>query len=144
MRGWAIVIALVPVIDQTVKSVLRHRLGARTIPLGPFVSVRVTHACLWWTRVAGVWSLTRLWTLWSLAAIALVGVGMSTASAAPFVALLLGGSLSHGLEVSRRGRVEDYICSTFWPAFNLADVAITAGALGVVVHVYLAMRHLGA
>jgi signal peptidase II len=48
-------------------------------------------------------------------------------------ALLLGGSLSHMIETSRRGRVCDYLCLRFWPAFNLADAAITIGAIGSIV-----------
>jgi len=48
-------------------------------------------------------------------------------------ALLLGGSLSHVIETSRRGRVCDYVCLRFWPAFNLADAAITIGTVGFIV-----------
>ena len=48
-------------------------------------------------------------------------------------ALLLGGSLSHMIETSRRGRVCDYLCLRFWPAFNLADAAISIGTVGFIV-----------
>lgn len=48
-----------------------------------------------------------------------------------FAGLLLGGSLSHLIESAVRGSICDYIRLRFWPAFNLADVAITAGALGL-------------
>jgi lipoprotein signal peptidase len=37
------------------------------------------------------------------------------------------------IETSRRGRVCDYLCLRFWPAFNLADAAISIGAVGFVV-----------
>jgi lipoprotein signal peptidase len=47
-----------------------------------------------------------------------------------FAGLLLGGSLSHLLETTRRGWICDYVCLRFWPAFNLADVALTAGTIG--------------
>jgi hypothetical protein len=45
--------------------------------------------------------------------------------------LLLGAALSHALETSLRGSICDYVCLRFWPAFNLADVALTVGALGL-------------
>ena len=32
------------------------------------------------------------------------------------------------------------ICSKWWPAFNLADVAITAGTVGIVLTGTLALR----
>ena len=51
----------------------------------------------------------------------------------PWVGMLLGGSSSHALESAVRGSISDYICLRFWPAFNLADVAITVGAIGVIV-----------
>jgi lipoprotein signal peptidase len=57
-----------------------------------------------------------------------------------FAGALLGGSLSHALETSLRGRVVDYVRLRFWPAFNLADVAITAGALGVLAQTVIAMK----
>ena len=46
--------------------------------------------------------------------------------------LILGGALGNGLDRAVRGRVIDYLDFHFqgwhWPAFNLADVAITVGA----------------
>ena len=48
-----------------------------------------------------------------------------------FVGLLLGGSLSNAVESSMRGSITDYICLRFWPAFNLADLALAAGAIGI-------------
>jgi lipoprotein signal peptidase len=45
---------------------------------------------------------------------------------------VLGASLSHAVETSVRGNVTDYICLRVWPAFNLADLALAAGALGLI------------
>jgi lipoprotein signal peptidase len=53
-------------------------------------------------------------------------------SSRAFAGLLLGGSLSHAVESSLSGSITDYICLKFWPAFDLADVAIAAGAIGIV------------
>jgi lipoprotein signal peptidase len=55
------------------------------------------------------------------------------------VGLILGGSLSNALETVIRGRVTDYMDVGFWPAFNLADVALTAGAAGIAVSLWSAV-----
>jgi signal peptidase II len=47
--------------------------------------------------------------------------------------------LSHMIETSRRGRVCDYLCLRFWPAFNLADAAISIGTVGFIVRVISAL-----
>jgi signal peptidase II len=43
--------------------------------------------------------------------------------------LLLGGALGNMVDRAREGAVTDFIDLPLWPAFNLADVAITAGVL---------------
>ena len=73
-------------------------------------------------------------------------VGLSHKDAARFAFLLatpiilaaavlklpdLAGSLSNLLEHVTRGAITDYVCLRRWPAFNLADVALTAGALSL-------------
>ena len=57
-----------------------------------------------------------------------------------FAGALLGGSLSHALETSLRGCIIDYVRLRLWPAFNLADVAITVGALGVLVQMVITTK----
>ena len=37
-------------------------------------------------------------------------------------------------------RVSDYVCLRFWPAFNLADLALTAGAIGILTELLIALR----
>jgi signal peptidase II len=48
------------------------------------------------------------------------------------VGLLAGGALGNLADRVRADAVTDFIDPPFWPAFNLADVAITLGALGLV------------
>ena len=43
--------------------------------------------------------------------------------------LLLGGALGNILDRLRDGAVTDFVKLPLWPAFNLADVAITVGVL---------------
>jgi signal peptidase II len=48
------------------------------------------------------------------------------------VGLLVGGALGNLADRVRADAVTDFIDPPLWPAFNLADVAITLGALGLV------------
>jgi signal peptidase II len=48
------------------------------------------------------------------------------------VGLLTGGALGNLADRVRMDAVTDFIDPPLWPAFNLADVAITLGALGLV------------
>ena len=73
-----------------------------------------------------------IWCLWLAAAVPLVIASTLLPASAAFVGLLLGGSLSHAVESSLRGSITDYVCLHFWPAFNLADLALVAGAIGTI------------
>jgi signal peptidase II len=48
------------------------------------------------------------------------------------VGLLAGGALGNLADRVRTDAVTDFIDPPLWPAFNLADVAITLGALGLI------------
>lgn len=48
------------------------------------------------------------------------------------VGLLAGGAIGNLADRVRMDAVTDFIDPPLWPAFNLADVAITAGAIGLV------------
>ena len=69
--------------------------------------------------------------LWALLAASLVAVGAWLPACRVPVCLLLAGSASNLLEHAARGAITDYVCLRRWPAFNLADVALTAGALSL-------------
>lgn len=49
------------------------------------------------------------------------------------VALFLGGAVGNLFDRAFRGFVIDFIDFGFWPAFNIADAAITVGAIGLIV-----------
>ncbi len=51
--------------------------------------------------------------------------------------LLAGGAVGNLIDRARMGAVTDFIDPPWWPAFNLADVAITRGG-GVLILVSLA------
>jgi signal peptidase II len=118
--------------DQALKLLLRRRVGSDALALGPFGSVRVVAGRLWLRRLGGPSCGAEIWCLWVAAAVPLAIVSALLPSSAAFVGLLLGGSLSHAVESSLRGSITDYVCLRFWPAFNLADLALAAGAIALV------------
>jgi lipoprotein signal peptidase len=131
MIALALTTAVVLVGDQALKLLLRARQFA-TVGLGPLGTVRQVEGRLWVHRLGKKNRPKALW-LWLIAAGALVVASAWIPSAQVYVGLVLGGSLSNALERSLRGSVTDYVCLRFWPAFNLADVALTAGAIGIAV-----------
>jgi signal peptidase II len=130
MTSFLVVLIAVPLLDQAVKLLVLRRLGRRAIPLGPLGHLRVVHAQIWMLRTRRSSNLVVMWTLWILAAVVLTTVPALVPNVGWFAGLLLGGSLSHAVETSLRGSVCDYVCLRFWPAFNIADVAVTIGAFG--------------
>jgi signal peptidase II len=55
--------------------------------------------------------------------------------------LLLGGALGNILDRVRDGAVTDFLKVPHWPAFNLADAAITAGVIVLVLSLDAARDH---
>ncbi len=53
-----------------------------------------------------------------------------------FVALLLGGAVGNMIDRFAFGFVRDFIAFTFWPAFNIADMAITIGGIGIIIYLW--------
>jgi signal peptidase II len=72
----------------------------------------------------------------TVAALALVLVWFALDPSRPglwlAVGLLAGGALGNLADRVRVDAVTDFIDPPLWPAFNLADIAITLGALGLV------------
>lgn len=123
---------LVVLIDQALKLLVLHKLGSASISLGLLGSVRKIQTQMWLVRASSRLGLIMIWSLWAGAA-ALLTIGYTLLPSNMWswsCGLLLGGSLSHLLETATRGSVCDYVCLRFWPPFNFADVAITAGAIG--------------
>jgi lipoprotein signal peptidase len=133
MSVWIAAFLLIPIADQAIKALLRQQLGDRVVSLGPLGSVRVIDAPIWWARGGLRPTPAMLWIAWLAGAGALVALVARLPGSEWCAALLLGGSLSHMIETSRRGRVCDYLCLRFWPAFNLADAAISIGTVGFIV-----------
>ena len=124
-------LVLVPLVDQAVKLFVLRGLASASVPLGPLGKLQVVRSRIWLARAGFGPHPATLWSLWLVAAGSLVVLSGWCPSCGWYAGALLGGSLSHGLETSLRGCIIDYVRLRFWPAFNLADVAITLGALGI-------------
>jgi lipoprotein signal peptidase len=137
MTAVAAGLLLVPLLDQALKLLILRRLASVSVPLGRFGRLAVVKSRVWLVRSGVHPNLTVIWSLWFFAAAALAVLSVWCTSCGWFVGALLGGSLSHALETSLRGCVIDYVCLSFWPAFDLADVAITVGAVGILAQMVL-------
>jgi signal peptidase II len=122
---------LVFLVDQMVKRAVRTRMAARRISLGMLGELRVVHTRMWMMRGRRSASLGVVWGIWGAAAAVSAAIAAILPDLRWAFGLLVGGAFSHALETTRRGTVCDYVCLRFWPAFNLADVALTVGALSV-------------
>ncbi|MSO40511.1 MAG: signal peptidase II [Solirubrobacterales bacterium] len=71
----------------------------------------------------------------TIAALGLVLAYLFTHASRPLIwipaGLLIGGAIGNLADRVRQGSVTDFIDLPLWPTFNLADVAITAGVLAL-------------
>jgi signal peptidase II len=124
-------LVLIPLLDHGLKVFVLRRSPVSVVSLGRLGKLQVVRTRIWILRRYGGRHLPALWSVWIVAAAVLTVVTMLEPEYGWCTGLLLGGSFSHGLETSLRGWVCDYVCLRWWPAFNLADVAVTIGAVGM-------------
>jgi signal peptidase II len=53
-----------------------------------------------------------------------------------YLAMILGGTIGNLIDRVSYGFVVDYLSIPFWPAFNIADMAISFGALILIYHLW--------
>lgn len=53
-----------------------------------------------------------------------------------FWALIIAGAVGNLIDRILYGFVIDFIDISFWPAFNIADAAITVGIIGLIIHLW--------
>lgn len=119
-------------LDRIAKSIVLRGVGGRSLPLGPFGELRIVSTRMWLMRGARMPRVATMWIVWLSSAISLAVGSAAFPRIGPLAGLVIGGSLAHAIETSRHGRVSDYICLRFWPAFDLADIALAIGAGGIV------------
>ena len=138
-RAWGragIVVAAVLVADQVTKALVRGGLRrGEEDPIFPalkLVHVRNEGVAFGFEPGGGT---TLLVAIIALALLGLV-IYFARHQAKPLVwlpvGLLVGGALGNIVDRIRDGGVTDFLKVPLWPAFNLADVAITVGVLALV------------
>jgi signal peptidase II len=129
------VCVLVVVVDQVAKAAIRSGLSPHQVddlPLG-FQLVRVANHGVAFGFLGGGGALVVAVTI---AALVFVIGWFARDPLRPWlwlaVGLIAGGALGNLADRISDGAVTDFIDPPLWPAFNLADVAITVGAVALV------------
>jgi signal peptidase II len=137
---WLLVAAGVVVVDQITKAVVENSLplGASVFvaPVLDLVHVRNTGAAFSFLAGASGWQrelfigiaiAASIWIVWML-----VRAGPGQRLFPTALSLILGGALGNVVDRVRLGGVVDFLYfhwgPHYWPAFNVADSAITCGA----------------
>ena len=131
----AIVFACVVAADQVVKELVTSSLQrgeARDLVAGiKLVNTRNTGVAFGQLQGAGA-----IVTVLIAAAVVALLVYVARNAQRPLVwlpaGLLLGGALGNVIDRVREGAVVDFLKLPHWPAFNVADAAITVGVLALV------------
>jgi signal peptidase II len=128
----AATVALVAALDQGTKALVRDGIarGASDGVLPGVELVHVRNPGVAFGALAGGGALVVVLTL---AALAILLVFFARRPGRPLVwlptGLLLGGAVGNLVDRARDGAVTDWIKLPHWPAFNVADMAITFGVL---------------
>jgi len=141
-RGWraALVLATTVVaLDQAVKAVVRDSIqpGERIDLVFGIELVRVSNEGIAFGLLGDGGTLVLAITIVALAAM-LVWFALSPTTGGVWIAigLLAGGALGNLIDRLRLDGVTDFIDPPLWPAFNIADIAITFGAVALVLTVF--------
>jgi signal peptidase II len=129
------VLAAVFAADQITKALVRSSLdvGERRDVIGPLDLVRVNNDGIAFGALGGGQTIVVV-----IVAAALAGLVVYFVLNAdrPLVwlptGLLLGGALGNVVDRVREGAVTDFLKLPHWPAFNVADAAITVGVVALV------------
>jgi signal peptidase II len=94
--------------------------------------------------MTGQYTLTAFAVTAAVALIVWLARGVDNKILAASVGLLIGGALGNGLDRLLKGGVIDYISlhafGFYWYIFNIADIAIVAGVLGLLYDSWIASR----
>lgn len=144
MRLGLLVAAIVVVADQALKAMVVDQVMAdgRTRELAPFLNLVIV-----WNRGVSFGIFNKDWggAPWALSAVAVAIVVLLTLwlarqnsrVTAAGIGLIIGGAVGNVVDRARFGAVFDFIDfhlgGWHWPAFNLADSAITLGVIVLLV-----------
>lgn len=134
-RAWGLagaVCGIVVGLDQATKALARAELtaGESVAVLGPLKLTEAHNSGVAFGLASGGGALLIVATVLALIVILGLFAREPERPGAPLaVGLLLGGALGNLADRARAGEVTDFVDIALWPAFNLADVAITAGVV---------------
>ncbi|HTM23649.1 MAG TPA: signal peptidase II [Vicinamibacterales bacterium] len=117
------------VLDQATKRWI-HAQPERDVALGSIVRIHcVVNRNRIYQQAGTRLALAALWlvALASAAVLYLHGLYFQGSLGLPGLALAFGGSASNLADILRRRSIVDFIDLGWWPAFNVADIAIVAG-----------------
>jgi signal peptidase II len=131
LRAAGVMVAVIA-LDQAVKALVRSAIepggSKELLPFLKLVNVRNTGVAF--SMFSGGGTLLVVFAV--IATIALLGFFFAHAER-PLAwlptGLLLGGAVGNLIDRLRDGAVTDFVKFTAWPAFNVADIAITFGVL---------------
>jgi len=138
---WLLVSVVIVVLDLWTKSIATQNLTLyRPVELTSWLNMTLAHnygAAFSFLSDAGGW---QRWLLTGLATVVtgvliiwLMRLPASDKLTAAALALIIGGALGNVIDRTRHGYVVDFIDVYYrdwhWPAFNLADSAITCGVI---------------
>jgi signal peptidase II len=131
----ALVAAAVVVVDQAVKAVVRSQIDpTERIRLIPGVKlVHTENSGVAFSVLSGGGPLVVVIALVALGALLAFFVShLRTRLVWLPTGLLLGGAAGNLIDRVRAGSVTDFIKLPHWPAFNVADMAVTIGVLALI------------
>lgn len=137
MRAWrlaGVVTAVAVTVDQVTKQLVVHSIG-RGEEVKFFLGIDLTYVRNKGVAFGALGGGGGLVTALTLGAVVLLAIyfGFNTAKRGlwlPF-GMVAGGALGNLADRVRDGAVIDFLDPILWPAFNLADVSIVIGILGL-------------
>jgi signal peptidase II len=145
-RAWtraAVVVIAVVALDQVTKALVRSdvEVGERDTILGPIKLVHVHNKGVAFGALEGGGAIVLVLVIAALAALTYY---FATHARDRLIwlptGLLLGGALGNIIDRLAHGEVTDFIKLPSWPAFNVADIAITVGVIVLLLAIELADR----
>ena len=123
------------VIDQLSKYAIRSSIPLRSsVPLFPFLDF--THISNTGVSFGLFQGFSEMWTLIALLIVGYIFYNYKELATTPIstyaIGAIIGGALGNILDRVLFGAVTDFIDFKIWPAFNIADTAISLGALVLV------------
>lgn len=140
-----VIVLFIAALDQAVKAIVVHRLNLHdSYPVlkGILSLVRIHNSGIAFGLFPGMPDVFTVITLISMIAVFYFYMSVSPKGFLLTVgcALIIGGALGNLIDRFRLGYVVDYIYFSFWPAFNVADSAVSVGVVMLMISFFRAEK----